>query len=1436
MNCRNTMKPLGQRTRWWGKAAALGAFFALGLGANAQVNTYSFAQSSGTYSPITGTAFLVGADDSNSGIQNIGFTFNFAGTNFTQFVVNSNGHIRLGATAPTTNTTPISSTANTNAISVLGRDGLSAGGVIVATQGTAPNQVCIIQFTNFQLQWSAAANTQNFQIRLYETTNVIEYVFGTRAGATTYTAQLGLRGTTTATDFVNRTGSNWTGTTAGGTNTATVTWPGTNLNSGLTFTWSPPVPCTGIPNAGSVPSPVSVCSGNTTILTATGLTPSAPGLSYQWQESPDGIGSWASVVGGSGATTASYTTTAITGTRYFRLLTTCSTGPDENNTNVVTVNVNPGQFDEDFSSGTIIGNCWSQSGTGAAVNLRYNTASAFGVGTGSIIWDFFTQSTNNTLIYTSPLITPTTAGQEISFDVAGRQYALATIDSIYLEVSNDGGTNWSILVAGSTEVGSAFNTLPISTTELNTPLAGEWASRSYVLTTGTNRVRFRGVSKFGNNVLVDNIALPLACAGPVDPGATESTTTLACATVPFTLSLENATTGSGVTYQWFASTAGAGGPFDITGPTTSTWTTSQTVPTWYYCEVTCANGPATGDSDVLEVGVDVPSNCYCEPTYTFGKTDGDLLSNVVIVGTTLANNTGTSPTNPAYTYFNTLPNHTADLQAGTSYTIQATVGTFANQNIAVWIDFNEDGVFATPAERVGFTTTSIGGGGTGSFVLSLPCDPTPGVKRMRVRDVWNTAGNLIDPCANYGYGETEDYDVTILAPPACPAPSGLAFNTVTFNSANITWNVGCTETAWEIEYGPTGFTLGTGTTVPATSPYALGSLSSSTGYDVYVRADCGGNGLSASVGPVNFTTLVAPPANDDCANAIPVACNSITAGTTVGGNGSDNPGGTCTTSLNTSAGVWYTVQGWGGSMTASLCGSTLEDTKMAVYTGTCGAFTCVAGNDDACGLQSAVTWSSTASTTYYIYVYAFTVGDEYSFNLSVSCGSNNPLCPQNGVTLEFQTDATPFENTWEIRNEAGNVVATSGGPLSAPSGIETQFGCLPDGCYTLRVLDATGDGMTTGGYILRTQNTNERIIDNRNNFGTGLVSAISGGQGFCLPMSNDKLIFTSCDKLDWVSNQYVVATPNAAVSAQWLVGPQTDDGYEFWIFDPNGSYSFRRFRNHATSDLFGPASATRACHMRLNNWAVANQVPANVLMNVRVRTRVNGVNGDFGPACRLAINPTLAACPLTQLMNIPGDPNFSCGATRAWGTGNLVHARPVSGANRYQFRFRIPAEGFSVTRTVTTYFTQLNWAVLPLQDGKTYDVDVRVSKDGGATWCSASDPWGPVCQLTIDNTPAGNGNQNFAGISEAAELRMFPNPNRGDVLNFSISAIEEGVNTVSVDIYDLTGKRMSARTIAVADGNVNTVIDLNGELAAGMYLVNITAGEKTYTERLVIQP
>ena len=39
-------------------------------------------------------------DNANSTAQNIGFTFKYNGQNFTQFILNTNGFIKLGSTAP----------------------------------------------------------------------------------------------------------------------------------------------------------------------------------------------------------------------------------------------------------------------------------------------------------------------------------------------------------------------------------------------------------------------------------------------------------------------------------------------------------------------------------------------------------------------------------------------------------------------------------------------------------------------------------------------------------------------------------------------------------------------------------------------------------------------------------------------------------------------------------------------------------------------------------------------------------------------------------------------------------------------------------------------------------------------------------------------------------------------------------------------------------------------------------------------------------------------------------------------------------------------------------------------------------------------------------------------------------------------------------------
>jgi hypothetical protein len=617
----------------------------------------------------------------------------------------------------------------------------------------------------------------------------------------------------------------------------------------------------------------------------------------------------------------------------------------------------------------------------------------------------------------------------------------------------------------------------------------------------------------------------------------------------------------------------------------------------------------------------------------------------------------------------------------------------------------------------------------------------------------------------------------------------------------------------------TDFVGDTEPTVNATGVVQIGPYPSGTSVVVTLVHDNGG-ACNLALSSVSYTC---PPANDLCANAIAIGCNGTVSATTVNSSNTGNPG-FCGTDLS-SAGVWYTVQGWDGPMTASLCGSGY-DTKLGVFTGSCGAFTCVAGNDDFCGVQSTVNWTGTNGTTYYLYVTGY-LGATGSFTLTTTCGSNNNACPENGLTLEIQADGNFAQTSWEIVAQGTNVVASTGGGLPGPVLI-TQFACLPDGCYRLRVLDAGGDGISGGGYILRTQGDNQRVIDNRGNFTTGSVSAVIGNGGFCLPLGGDKLIFTSCDKMDWVNNQFIVAAPNPAVSAQFGV-TNTTSGYQFWWFDPNGTYGYTKFRSHATSDGFG-TGATRACHARINNWS-PNQIPANVLMNVKVRSRVAGVNSNWGPVCRFMIDPVRAACPFTKLVDIPGNTNYSCGVTRTWGGSSLskVVAKAVDGATQYQFRWNNAELAAPVIRTTTTPVLQLNWN--PALPNGTYQVQVRAFKNGA--WCVTSLPWGDECNVTITGSTAMALNGGSTTSTGDAKLAMFPNPNNGEQLTVSLSAVEEGVETISVDIFDLSGARVSSRTMAVNDGMVYQVLSL-GELADGLYMVNITAGTQRYTERLVI--
>ncbi len=92
-------------------------------------------------------------------------------------------------------------------------------------------------------------------------------------------------------------------------------------------------------------------------------------------------------------------------------------------------------------------------------------------------------------------------------------------------------------------------------------------------------------------------------------------------------------------------------------------------------------------------------------------------------------------------------------------------------------------------------------------------------------------------------------------PPSCPDPSAQAESNITTTSADLSWTENGTAGTWEIEYGLTGFTQGSGTVVSTTTnPYNLTGLTAATTYDWYVRADCGGGSFSGWAGPHTFST------------------------------------------------------------------------------------------------------------------------------------------------------------------------------------------------------------------------------------------------------------------------------------------------------------------------------------------------------------------------------------------------------------------------------------------------------------------------------------------------------------------------------------------------------------------------------------------------------
>ena len=127
------------------------------------------------------------------------------------------------------------------------------------------------------------------------------------------------------------------------------------------------------------------------------------------------------------------------------------------------------------------------------------------------------------------------------------------------------------------------------------------------------------------------------------------------------------------------------------------------------------------------------------------------------------NNTSTCSTGGYANYTTT----TTTLAKGTQYSLTVIPGTpgqtnsaYNDDEIAAWIDFNNNNSFNDPGEQVGYVL--VAAGWSNVFNFTVPTSATLGNVRMRVRISYSPDG-AIDPCGQSTYGEVEDYTINITA-------------------------------------------------------------------------------------------------------------------------------------------------------------------------------------------------------------------------------------------------------------------------------------------------------------------------------------------------------------------------------------------------------------------------------------------------------------------------------------------------------------------------------------------------------------------------------------------------------------------------------------------------------------------------------------------------
>jgi hypothetical protein len=238
-----------------------------------------------------------------------------------------------------------------------------------------------------------------------------------------------------------------------------------------------------------------------------------------------------------------------------------------------------------------------------------------------------------------------------------------------------------------------------------------------------------------------------------------------CGCSGFTLSINNISFSTvSVTYQWQSSPTGQNIWSNINTPSSSSTlsVSSQVYSTDYQCQIFVLSPSSVNVTSTVVTVMTTTNISYCQTLFVDCTCCGDDINNFILVGE-LGTQINDIATNCSALSYDNRTQESVSLYENTNYTAQVSTQYSGGEELAIWIDFNNNFQFES-SEQVAYQSV-IHTSNTNVIVVipSSSAGGTVGVHRMRATLAFS---NIPNPCGTSGtFGETHDYTVNILSPP-----------------------------------------------------------------------------------------------------------------------------------------------------------------------------------------------------------------------------------------------------------------------------------------------------------------------------------------------------------------------------------------------------------------------------------------------------------------------------------------------------------------------------------------------------------------------------------------------------------------------------------------------------------------------------------------------